>query len=75
MLEYLDKTVERYEIKIHTYCLMSYHFHILVEISHPNLSQAIKWINVSHAAYFNPKRRKNRPSVSRVVQIYLGRCR
>ena len=57
-LEYLANTVERYEIKVHTYCLMSNHYHLLVETPHPNLSQAIKWINVSYAAYFNRKRRR-----------------
>ena len=57
-LEYLAKAVERYEIKIHTYCLMSNHYHLLVETPDPNLSQAIKWINVSYAAYFNRKRRR-----------------
>lgn len=57
-LEYLANTVERFEIKIHTYCLMSNHYHLLVETPHPNLSQAIKWINVSYAAYFNRKRRR-----------------
>jgi len=57
-LEYLANTVERYEIKVHTYCLMRNHFHLRVETSHPKLSQAIKWINISDAAYFNRKRRK-----------------
>ena len=37
---------------------MSNHYHLLVETPHPNLSQAIKWINVSYAAYFNRKRRR-----------------
>ena len=57
-LEYISKAVERYEIKIHTYCLMTNHYHLLTETPHPNLSQAIKWINVSYAAYFNRKRRR-----------------
>jgi putative transposase len=57
-LEYLAISVKRYEIKIHTYCLMTNHYHLLVETPHPNLSQAIKWVNVSYAAYFNRKRRR-----------------
>ena len=32
---------------------------MLVETPQPNLSQAIKWINVSYAAYFNRKRRRS----------------
>ena len=34
------------------------HYHLLVETPQPNLSQAIKWINVSYAAYFNRKRKR-----------------
>jgi putative transposase len=57
-LEYVGKAVERYEIKIHSYCLMTNHYHFLVETPHSNLSQAIKWINVSYVVYFNRKRRR-----------------
>lgn len=58
-LEYLRDSVERYELKIHTYCLMTNHYHLLVETPQANLSQAIKWINVSYAAYFNRKRQRS----------------
>jgi putative transposase len=57
-LEYLEKAIERFDIKIHTYCLMTTHYHLLVETPQPNLSQAIKWINVSYAGYFNRKRQR-----------------
>ena len=56
-LEYLRQAVQRYAIKVHTYCLMGNH--LLIETPHPNLSQAIKWINVSYAVYFNRKRRRS----------------
>jgi putative transposase len=59
LLEYFGKAVDRYQIKVHTYCLMTNHYHLLIETPHPNLSQAIKWINVSYAAYFNRKRRRS----------------
>ena len=58
-LEYIEKAVERFSIKIHTYCLMSNHFHLLVETPEPNLSKAIQWLNVSYAAYFNRKRQRS----------------
>jgi putative transposase len=58
-LEYIGKAVERYDIKVHTYCLMTNHYHLLIETPHPNLSQAIKWINVGYVAYFNRKRRRS----------------
>ena len=53
LLEYFGKAAERYEIKIHSYCLMPNHYHLVIETPHPNLSQAIKWINVSYVGYFN----------------------
>jgi REP element-mobilizing transposase RayT len=58
LLHYFSKAVERYAIKVHTYCLMTNHYHLLIETPQPNLSQAIKWINVSYAAYFNHKRKR-----------------
>jgi putative transposase len=54
--EYVSKSTERYKLRIHTYCLMKDHYHLLVETPEPNLCRAIKWINVSYAAYFNRKR-------------------
>jgi len=54
-LDYLETAIERFSIKIHTYCLMTNHFHLLLETELPNLSQAIQWINVSYAGYFNRK--------------------
>ncbi|NIO04188.1 MAG: hypothetical protein GTN74_06110 [Proteobacteria bacterium] len=58
-LEYLEKTVQRYSIIIHTYCLMSNHYHLLIETTQSNLSIAIQWLNVSYAAYYNKKHRRS----------------
>ena len=58
-LEYLEKAVERFSIIVHTYCLMTTHYHLLVETPQPNLSAAIQWLNVSYAAYYNKKRRRS----------------
>ena len=55
-LEYLEKAHQRFSIIIHTYCLMSNHYHLLVQTPEPNLSVAMQWINVSYATYFNKKR-------------------
>ena len=65
-LEYTEKAVNRFAIKIHTYCLMTNHYHVLVETPHPNLSKAIQWINVSYATYFNRKHQ-------RVGHLFQGR--
>ncbi|UCD80536.1 MAG: transposase [Desulfobacterales bacterium] len=65
-LEYLEKANERFSIIIHTYCIMSNHYHLLVETPVPNLSVAMQWINVSYATYFNRKR-------GRVGHLFQGR--
>ena len=57
-LGYVETAVDRYQIKIHTYCLMTNHYHLLVETPHPNLSPALKWINGSYVTYFNRKRQR-----------------
>ena len=57
-LEYLEAASERFSIRIHTYCLMTNHYHLLVETPESNLSRAVQWINVSYAVYFNIKRRR-----------------
>jgi REP element-mobilizing transposase RayT len=58
-LEYLQTAVDHYGLKIHTYCLMTNHYHLLVETPEANLSRAIKWVNVSYAGYFNRKRQRH----------------
>ncbi len=57
-LECLETAGERFDLCIHTYCLMTNHYHLLVETPRANLSQTVKWINVSYATYFNRKRRR-----------------
>ena len=58
-LDYLQKAVERFLLKIHAFCLMDNHFHILLETQEANLSRAAQWINVSYTIYFNRKYSRN----------------
>ncbi|MBW2630982.1 MAG: transposase, partial [Deltaproteobacteria bacterium] len=53
--EYLEKVVDRFSIRVHIYCLMTNHFHLLVETPNANLSKVVQWVNVSYATYFNRK--------------------
>jgi len=57
-LEYLSIAKARFSIIIHTCCLMTNHYHLLLETQEPNLSKAIQWLNVSYATYFNKKRQR-----------------
>ena len=58
-LEYLETAAERFAVIIHGYCLMSNHYDLLIQTPDANLSQAIQWINVSYASYFNRKRNRH----------------
>ena len=44
-----------YGITIHNYCLMSNHYHLLIEIEKETLSKFMRQINMNYAIYFNKK--------------------
>ena len=54
-LDYLKKIVVRYQLKIHTYCLMNNHYHLLLETERPNISKVMHDLNSSYTAYFNAR--------------------
>jgi len=55
-LDYLGSATTRYGAIIHAYCLMSNHYHLLVETPRANLSQIMRHINGAYTTYFNVKR-------------------
>ena len=57
-LDYLADLNIRYHVKIHTYCLMDNHYHLLIETPEANLIKAMHTLNTSYSSYFN--KRKNR---------------
>jgi REP element-mobilizing transposase RayT len=57
-LEYLEAANKRYRAVIHSYCLMSNHYHLLIETPLGNLSQIVRHINGSYTTYFNTKRQR-----------------
>ncbi len=52
-LELLQGLVEMFRVRLHACVLMPNHYHLLLEIQAPNLSEAIQWLNVSYAVCFN----------------------
>jgi REP element-mobilizing transposase RayT len=58
-LEYLERVVERFTISIHAYCLMTTHYHLIVETPNANISSAIQWLNVSYVTYHNRKHHRH----------------
>jgi putative transposase len=57
-LKYLEKANQRFSVIFHTYCLMSNHYHLLIETPQPNLSATIQWVNVSYAGHYNRRHRR-----------------
>jgi REP element-mobilizing transposase RayT len=57
-LSYLESAVIRYGAFIHAYCLMSNHYHLLLETPSGNLSQIMQHINGAYTNYFNVKRKR-----------------
>lgn len=52
-LDRLLMTVNRHNWLCHAYCLMSNHYHLLLETSDGNLSAGMKLLNSAYAQYFN----------------------
>ncbi len=58
-LSYLESSVTRYGAKIHAYCLMTNHYHLLLETPEGNLSEILRHINGAYTNYFNTKRKRS----------------
>ncbi|MFT7880573.1 MAG: transposase [Sulfurimonas sp.] len=48
-----------YGITIHNYCLMSNHYHLLVEITQETLSKFMRQLNMNYSIYFNKKYKRS----------------
>ena len=49
----LQRAVERFGWRCHTYCLMPNHYHLLIETPAPNLSAGMQRLNSTYAQWFN----------------------
>lgn len=58
-LSALKSATERYLAVVHAYCLMTNHYHLLVETPLGNLSQIMHHINTSYTTYYNLKRKRS----------------
>jgi putative transposase len=55
-LEYILLAKAKYKFRVYAYCLMSNHYHLLLETPHPNISKIMHYINGSYTTYYNIKR-------------------
>ena len=51
--ELLGEMVSRFRTRLHGYVLMDNHYHLIVELTEPNLSRTGQWLNVSYSMWFN----------------------
>jgi putative transposase len=58
-LDLLLDMKKMYNINIHSYCLMTNHYHILLETTNRNISEAIKFLNSFYSMYFNKKYKRS----------------
>ncbi|KAA1164706.1 REP-associated tyrosine transposase, partial [Pseudoalteromonas fuliginea] len=65
-LQILSEVCERYNWVIHSYCLMTNHYHLLVETPDANLSKGMRQLNGVYTQWFNRKHR-------RVGHLFQGR--
>jgi len=53
----LERMAGRFHVLIHSYCLMTNHYHLILETPEGNLRRAVQWLNVSYATYYNRRHR------------------
>ncbi|HUT53326.1 MAG TPA: transposase [bacterium] len=51
-MEMLAQAVERYDLKIHAFCLMTNHYHLFLRTREPNLARAMHWLNNRYTKRF-----------------------
>ena len=54
-MELMKKMLENFNITLHAYCLMTNHYHLLLETKEANISEAIQYLNGTYSMFFNRK--------------------
>lgn len=65
-LEILRQACDRFKWLCHAYCLMSNHYHLLIETQTASLSKGMKYVNGTYTQYFNRRHH-------RVGHVFQGR--
>lgn len=56
-LDVMALVCERHHCVVHSYCLMSNHFHLMIETIEANLSQVMRHLNGEYSQHFNRRHR------------------
>ena len=49
----VEQLLERFRLEVHAFVLMDNHYHLVVHTPEPNLSEAMRWLNVSYSSRYN----------------------
>jgi len=55
----LNNVFKQYKIQLHTFCLMTNHYHLLIETTENNISDAMRKLNSQYPIYFNKKYKRS----------------
>ena len=73
-LETLGEACEKTCWQVHAYCLMSNHFHLVLETPQPNLVAGMKWLLGTYTSRFNRRHKEFGHLFSAGISFFLG-CR
>ena len=65
-VELLEQMHDRFRVVLHAYCLMGNHYHGILQTPDANLSEAMQWLHLSYATWFNVRK-------DRVGALWQGR--
>jgi REP element-mobilizing transposase RayT len=55
LLSYVHSTARRYDWVVHAYCLMTTHYHLVLQTRHPNLGAGMQRLNSGYVLRFNQR--------------------
>lgn len=58
-LDTIEEMVDRFGVRLHAYCLMLNHYHLLLETPRGNLSQSSGWLQQTYAVRFNKRHQRS----------------
>ena len=58
-LSTLEEAVDDFRLRVHAYCLMPNHYHLLVETPQANLSRTLGWLQTTYTIRFNRRHRRS----------------
>ena len=55
----MEELTTLFAVRLHAFVMMANHYHLLLELTEPNLSRALHWLNVSYTVWFNRRHQRS----------------